>query len=1144
MNLKELAEKIKKQLQNSRVGVGGSNIPGVAQRTADVNRNVVQRGVQNVRTAIQNDPNQFNIFASMARGSALPVRGITPLDNASRFVGNYVQNRYVQPVVDLPKNLSNTFGPNRTLAQRGAGALGTLGGIATAFPDPIQDVGMPLVDLFKGVGRGVTQKLGKRGTKESAMKALTLEDPAGLGDALTTNPLLRTVGNFAELPLALLAGKVSAKNVDDKTRAITQAFKEGKITEKEARLAISKLNQSPQIPAKSNPLPYSEVGVPPQAQKGKKKTVGEGISFVDEMNALNQNIPVSATKPKTKVSEITKQEGDVKLTEAMIGQEDNAFKEIFNRMIGKREAAGTTGAVTGMNYRSIPKEKAMEFINHAEGVSPSRDPEIVARATQWKQETDALYQDLRNVASKEGVDLGYIDDYVTHFWKESPAEVQKMMNIKGRNFGSRTVPTYKEGIELGLTPKYENPAEIMSEYVAKIERTKANIGMFKEMKQRGLIVPASLGRKTPGFEPVNAPGFPRSTTAYEGKVFDGSYYAPSTIARQINKMFSPEDTGRVGKTFSIGAKLSKGIQDFVLSGGIPGTPINAFTAAQITKEFTSGSFIRPFKALAQSILPNKALDYFAQNAGQIKKMQERNVGVRSVLETESLMGGGGTWDRIVSTPTFKRFMPMLQVEMFNNIEKKALGMGKNATEAADIAAKAVKNFYGLADTGEMAGRSQLGQDMLSTFAFAPTYRESMINFWVNSLKSLTNPLALENRQNLKFLAGAAATYGAMNHLNIMLNGHPMSQNPKGKEDKLLIPAGDTTIGVPFLSSIATIPRGIYRIAKSALNMDFKEAGADTLRTFGSMLIKPVGEMILNEDYFGQEIVDPNATPIEKGKQIASYLFKSNTHPWLKAALEARNVPLYQTLSKAAELPFRFYKTSSIANAPFWENYNEVKALDEQFQELRYKDPDRAVEFFNQNKDKLNSLQSLKDTIGAYYDTGKDDSLLQGAVAQGDGHIAFKGVDGKVHVIDTDFNVPVPEFTGNELLDKKIKSSYSSKLTAVEKNITTLFENGIITADQAEEALGGVAELKNSIKSKKGKKPKKISIKRTTFKIPKLSKPKKFKPTTFKIVAPPKVKITTPKQKTISTKISVGKNKYQAIKIKPFKNTLINGTKLV
>jgi len=878
--------------------------------------------------------------------------------------------------------------------------------------------------------------------------------------------------------------------------------------------------------------------------EGIGKKVVPDLVMDESTKAFNKEIleaqkMMKVKPPKPEIPIVTKAEGEEQLTRAVLGEEDTkGFKNIFDKWIGQRDVARTTGAEYGIDFRKISPRKAQEFIKHAEGVELSKDPEIIAGAERWKQTTDFLYKDLQALAKQEGVDMGYIDNYVTHFWKESPQRVQQIMSAKGRSFGSRTIPTYAEGIELGLTPRYSNPAEIMSEYVAKIEKTKANIGLFKEMKNRGMIVPANLGRNTPGFSPINAPGFPRSVISHEGKVFDGSFYAPTSIAREVNRIFSPENTGRVGRAFNVAAKISKGTQDIVLSGGIPATPINAFTLAQMTKEFTSGSFIRPLKALGTSLFPDYTLEYFKQNANQIKKMQSRNVIVRSSFDTQGLTGGGNLWDKLISDATFKRFMPTLQIEFFNNIEKRLLEAGKGSEEAADIAAKAVQNFYGLTNTGDLAMRSQLGKDITSTFAFAPTYRESMINFWVKSLKSLTRPLALENRQNIKFLAGAAAIYGMMNHLNQLLNGHPMSENPTGKEDKLLIPVGETTIGVPFLSSIATVPRGIYRIVKDALGLNLKAAGADTLRTFGSMLIKPAGEMVMNEDYFGQQIYDPDGTPLERGKQIASYLFKSNQHPYIKAALEAKGVPLYQTLSKGAELPFRFYKTSSIQNAPFWDKYFATKKLDEKFQEMKYKDPNGAVKFYEENKSQLDSLSYLKDKIKAYYETGEDGKILQDfGVVQGDGHMAFTGVDGKFHLIDTNFDVPEPKYTGDELLDKKIKSSYISKLTAMEQNVLTLFENSIITAEQAEGVLGGIKDLKDATKAPK--KPKKITTKvsKISYRAPKISTPKG---SPFKTKSAPKFKAYSPK--TISIKID-GKS-LPAIKMKPSVNTLDKAVRLV
>jgi hypothetical protein len=110
------------------------------------------------------------------------------------------------------------------------------------------------------------------------------------------------------------------------------------------------------------------------------------------------------------------------------------------------------------------------------------------------------------------------------------------------------------------------------------------------------------------------------------------------------------------------------------------------------------------------------------------------------------------------------------------------------------------------------------------------------------------------------------------------------------------------------------------------------------------------------------------------------------------------------------------------------------------------------------------------------------------------------------LIDQNVDLAPPELTGNALLDKKLLSSYSSQLTAAQKNVTTLFENGIINAEEAENRLQYLEGIKAAVKAatakpKKGRKPPKLVVpKARKVSIPKA---KISKPKTYKIVKPAK-----------------------------------------
>jgi len=620
------------------------------------------------------------------------------------------------------------------------------------------------------------------------------------------------------------------------------------------------------------------------------------------------------------------------------------FDESFAKWIGKREAASTTGIGIGAKHKNIPEgvtgEQVIRYIENPKGEA---SPQVKQYAKSIRQQYNALYKN----AKAAGIDMKYVNDYLTHIWDKPVTEVQQMYKSMGQKFGfanDRVLPTYEEGLRMGLKPKYTNPAQIIADYTRRLEQVKANVGFAKELEKQGYIVP----KRFPGFEPITAPGFMGKTVKLgDGTIREGVYYAPPKIARQINRVFSESDSPQILQTT---AKLSGGLQDITLSGGIPKTPLNAWTFAQTLKEVTSGRVRGPLKALWTSLSEGGTNKYIADNAQFIKEQQLNNISVRSTLDIDSLANKGTierlfgknvseAWNKTVNEPTFKRFMPVLQTEFYKDVRAQALKKGVGEGEAIRIASQATKQFYGLTSTASLAKRSNAGRDVLSTLAFAPRYRESMVNFWLNNIKALKNPLALENRANVKFMAGATLMAIAYDQLNRKFNnGRSMLDNPKGTEDKLLIPVGNgDVIGIPYLSSIATMPRAMFREGKMLLQGDVSGAAKDALQSYTSMLIKPAADVLANENYFGEPIVEDNMTSGQKFIAQGQYLFKQYFlgHPYLKEVIDKKNQesPAYQRLSRAMELPFRFYTQKSLEGKYYYGARDEaLKGLSSQEQQ--------------------------------------------------------------------------------------------------------------------------------------------------------------------------------------------------------------------
>lgn len=671
--------------------------------------------------------------------------------------------------------------------------------------------------------------------------------------------------------------------------------------------------------------------------------------FVAEMEAQVGKTPINI-KPKKPLEMIAGSDADQMIAKAQLAAEGNkkGFQKIFSEFIGKKDASSTRGVVQGIKIKNVPANP-VEVIKAIENPQGNHSPEVKKYIEQFRKLDDEVF----NKAKELGLDIAYRENHIAHLWNRPQPQVEQMYQVFKQKYGlanERIIPTYEEGIKMGLEPKYNNPSQILAESVKKLEEVKAGIEAFTKLKDQGFIVPASVGMRRADFAPIQATGFPKNASRVNKDLGTlGNWYAPKEIADQINRVFSSQDYGPIGSILEKGKNLSGFVQDIGLSGGVPKTPMNAFGAAQILKESLAGRPVQAVSSFIRSFSDNASKKYFENNSGQIIKMQERNIPISSSFNIKNLAGGTmdevkgmvskafnkdvkgslgnlkNIWDSTMNEPTFQKFMPQLQVSLFNDIEKAALKNGKDANSAADIAAQAVKNFYGTTGSDVRAAQqgvqNPLVQDFLGTFTFAPKFRESMINFWVNNAKALKNPLSLENRTNTAFVGGAIATYIGMDRLNYALNGRHMSENPQGTEDKLLVPVGGgDVIGVPFLSSIATIPRALYREGKMLIKGDISSAARDAGQTFTSMMIKPIADVIANSDYFGNEIAKDDMDSKEKYQAQAKYLISQYTsHPYLKELTNPSNQgdPAYQRLSRSMELPFRFYTEASLASKTYF-----------------------------------------------------------------------------------------------------------------------------------------------------------------------------------------------------------------------------------
>ncbi len=690
-------------------------------------------------------------------------------------------------------------------------------------------------------------------------------------------------------------------------------------------------------------------GVEPEAMRLAKQTMG---------NFLKDNPGIENANIFKRIASAWNE------TFARVKNTPPAFQEAFTSWVNTRNAARTTGTQVADSFRTIPQDVGEQVINYLENPSLKASPQVVNAAKSVRQEFDQLY----SMAQHEGLGFKYLRDYVSHIWQNTAEDVQKVYSAS-RNFRfgkERSIPTYIEGRQLGLVPKFTHPSQILGEYVRRLEETKANIQFMKTLKSQGLIT----NKYAPGMLRIDAVGFGQKA------------YASPKLANLINSMFNP-DTGE--SVLKLTGELSGFLQDFSLAGGIPTTPVNAFTAAQMLKDVTALRFVAPVKSLIRSLFDDLSTNYFRQKLPVIKEMQMNGIPIRTTFDYSTFFENtavkktlkdvaGDAWNSVFNKPTFERFLPQLQIEFYEGAKRKF--MNKGEAIAQSMASEATKKFYGIINEQVLA-RPQETSNAMRTFLFAPKYRESMVNFWGNLLnpKELVKP---ENFALRRFWVGLGLTFAAYNALNKSTTGKNLWENPPGKELTALVPVGDTTLGFPILSSIATMPRMAVSMLNYLAHGDIAKAGLESRKSM-SMLTKPLMDALANEDYFGQEIYKEDDEPKDKWAKILAYIGGQWNHPFIREAINVlvgkqtkeanghvivEKKPLSQGIANALELPIRFYKTQSLVTGEFWDDYYKLEKVAKKYKEL----PAAEQEAYAQaHQEELVQYVAMSAIVGSYSD---------------------------------------------------------------------------------------------------------------------------------------------------------------------------------
>jgi GGDEF domain-containing protein len=158
-------------------------------------------------------------------------------------------------------------------------------------------------------------------------------------------------------------------------------------------------------------------------------------------------------------------------------------------------------------------------------------------------------------ALKEGALQDLIENYISHNW-ERPGVAEKAFKQvfsgrrpfagRGSFLKQRTIPTIREGIELGLRPKTWNPVEDFLHKILEMDRFIMGHQTLMGMKQAGTAKMIRVGDRAPDgwLQLDDRIGTVQSKSEDGGLVVRGHYYAPADAAKPFNNFVSRGIAGR------------------------------------------------------------------------------------------------------------------------------------------------------------------------------------------------------------------------------------------------------------------------------------------------------------------------------------------------------------------------------------------------------------------------------------------------------------------------------------------------------------------------------------------------------------------------------------------------------------------------
>lgn len=879
---------------------------------------------------------------------------------------------------------------------------------------------------------------------------------------------------------------------------------------------------------------------------------------LDELNKISEygmdgKIDIYGTgnyKPKANNIEIKADAESVARGEALSAINAKEVGDSFATWVNSRRASNVEGLLKSKEFADLDAKGINGVLEFQAGDKTGRFKDL-------KGYFDNKYKELQ----KEGIEFNYKEDYLTQIWQNPPEEVEKVFRSLGTrpSFTKEAIfKNYQEGINAGLTPKFEKVSDIVRVYEQSTQKAIADHRYFKQLADEGMILPANKAPRE--WVTVNPDRFPKINSNIGDKAYSGNYKAPIEIAEKINNYLGDANFKWLEKA----ADLTSATKNRLLSFGVPKTALNAHGSNILYRNVLSSKnpLEGAYTGVKYMLNPNSAQKYLDIELSKAPAAIKNGL----TLSTSEFKGAldmpqdfrgkfGEKWGNLFEVALFDKMLPALKLQKYQEVYEGFLKSGMPEVEAGRNAAKFTNDVFGGINWEEL-GQSRDMQNLLRLIILAPDWARTNINLAKNLPKSVirfSDPTLAPYR---RFLATFLGAYVTMNVVNKLSSGHWAFENDTGNQFN--VEAGFTEDGQkryirPFGTGadFARLPVDVL----SALKRGDLSAIPRLVR---NRLSVPLGVGIgamTDTDYRGQPIgyrgTDKYGNDIPTKQRVSGIGGELATLAGVPAF--TKQVADYasgktggeQALLQAFELPVRYSggTRSNIAK--------QAQEIEQLSGKALY---DRNKSLAGQTKLSDNQLATVKsgnasiqDILAGREKNRADEEIKEQLRSEGTGikespDKVFYYEDGQVKSVEKDRKLPELKLTGNTELDKKAKSKYSSAITAKANDIYKMYELGILSADEAEKQLDALTQAKSKGGSGKVKKSKGVRVSAPKVQAVKvsLSKPAVSKTKKLILKSPPKakIKLTKPKSIKLDTKT------YANAKPAKFRNTLDTSIKLV